>query len=216
MVVRSPLLRVLPRRAFPAAVAVTACLAAAAQLAAFQRFTKQEADRFESKLVRIVQFGTLPMPRGRSAAGQTIDVSDSEINSYLRFNAQDQVPVGIVEPTLNALGAGRVGGRAIVDLDAVRKQKSDRGWLDPMGYLTGRMPLVVTGTLTTQDGKGRFELQTAEISGVSIPKTLLQELLTYYSRTPENPNGINMDDPFELPARIREIKVGTAQATIVQ
>jgi hypothetical protein len=142
-------------------------------------------------------------------------VSDAEINSYLRFHARDQIPVGILEPTLSAIGGGRVGGRAIVDLDAVRKQK-ERGWLDPAGYLTGQLPLVVTGTLTTNAGMGRFQLEAAEISGMTIPKTVLQELLTYYSRTPEDPDGINMDDPFELPSRIREIKVGTAQATIVQ
>ena len=39
------------------------------------------------------------------------------------------------------------------------------------------------------------------ISGVTIPKTLLQELLSYYSRTPTNPSGINMDAPFQFPRR---------------
>ena len=67
-----------------------------------------------------------------------------------------------------------------------------------------------------QDGVGRFQLETAEISGVPIPKPLLQELVGYYSRTPENPAGINMDDTFELPARIREIRVAQGIATIVQ
>ena len=36
------------------------------------------------------------------------------------------------------------------------------------------------------------------------------------SRSPEKPSGINMDDPFDLPARIREIQVGTGTATIIQ
>ena len=49
-----------------------------------------------------------------------------------------------------------------------------------------------------------------------VPKAVLQELLGYYSRTPEDPDGINMDDPFELPSRIREIRVGTGTATVVQ
>jgi hypothetical protein len=123
--------------------------------------------------------------------------------------------VGIVDPTINALGDGRVGGRAVVDLDAVRKQKQ-RGWLDPLGYMTGRLPITARGTLTTKDGVGKFNLESAEISGVTIPKTVLQELLSYYSRSKENPDGINMDDPFELPARIREIRVGKATSTIVQ
>ncbi len=85
-----------------------------------------------------------------------------------------------------------------------------------MGYMTGRVPVTATGTLTTKDGVGRFTLESADVSGVTVPKTLLQELVSYYSRTPENPSGINMDDPFELPANIREIRVGKAQSTIVQ
>jgi hypothetical protein len=49
-----------------------------------------------------------------------------------------------------------------------------------------------------------------------VPKAVLQELVSYYSRTPENPAGIDMDAPFELPARIREIQVGSGSSTIVQ
>jgi len=49
-----------------------------------------------------------------------------------------------------------------------------------------------------------------------VPKSVIQELLSYYSRTPENPAGINMDDPFELPAQIREIRVAPGAAIIVQ
>ena len=142
-------------------------------------------------------------------------VTDLEVNSYLRYHAQAQIPVGLVDPALQALGGGRVGGRAIVDLDVVRKQKQ-RGWLDPMGYLTGRLPITARGKLTTQNGVGRFELESAEISGVTIPKTFVQELLSFYSRTAEDPDGINMDDPFQLPARITEIQVATGTATIVQ
>jgi hypothetical protein len=41
-------------------------------------------------------------------------------------------------------------------------------------------------------------------------------LLTYYSKSAEHPNGINMDDPFQLPAAIQEIRIGQGVATIVQ
>jgi len=177
------------------------------------RLSKADGDRFQTKLMRIVTLGNTAQASKRSAQ-QTV-VSDAEINSYLRYHAQEQIPVGIVDPVLNAHDSGIVSGRAIVDLDAVRKQKQ-RGWLDPMGYLTGRLPLTARGRLTTQNGVGRFELETAEISGVTVPKTFIQELLSFYSRTPEDPDGINMDDPFELPAQIREIRVAPGAATIVQ
>jgi hypothetical protein len=196
----------------PAVLAVLAALAVA-PIAGQERLTKQDADRFQAKLGRIVVQGkSAPL---KSAQPRSTPITDAELNSYLRFNAKDQVPVGILEPTLNALGDGRVSGRAVVDLDVVRKQKQ-RGWLDPVGYLSGRLPVTAAGRLTTNEGKGQFQLESAEISGVTVPKAVLQELLSFYSKSAESPNGIDMDAPFELPSRIREIRVGTGTATVVQ
>lgn len=200
-------------RAF--AIPLVAAAVAVAPAFGQARLTKQDADRFQTKLVRIVEFGNRPPARSAAPSARSTVLSDAEINSYLRFHAQDQIPAGVVDPMLSAVGDGRVAGSAIVDLDAVRKQKP-RGWLDPMGYMTGRLPLKAAGRLNTKDGIGRFELESAEISGVPVPKTLLQELLTYYSTTPDNPAGINMDDPFELPSRIREIQVARGNATVIQ
>jgi hypothetical protein len=194
------------------AVVLAVSVAAVAPAVAWQRLAKEDADRFQSKLTRIVAFGNEKRAR---AGTQATPISDAELNAYFEYQAKDQIPPGIVEPRLSALGDGRVGGQALVDLDAVRKQKQ-RGWLDPMSYLTGSLPLTASGLLITKDGVGRFQLESAEISGISIPKSFLQELLAYYSRTPENPKGIGMDDPFELPARIREIRVDRGQSTIVQ
>jgi hypothetical protein len=45
---------------------------------------------------------------------------------------------------------------------------------------------------------------------------MLQEVLGYYSRTPERPEGVRLDSPFALPAKIRQIEVGQGQAVVVQ
>jgi hypothetical protein len=45
---------------------------------------------------------------------------------------------------------------------------------------------------------------------------LLQEIISHYSRSAANPSGLSLDDPFALPARIREIQVERGQAIIVQ
>ncbi|HYT77056.1 MAG TPA: hypothetical protein VEL79_20035, partial [Vicinamibacterales bacterium] len=185
------------------------CVALAA--AATADVSQAQAARFQVKLALIEHNASIP----QKAPARTIQVTDDEVNSYLRYAAGSQVPVGIADPVLHAAGGGRVTGRALVDLDAVRMQKK-RAWTDPLGYLTGRLPVTAAGTLTTQNGVGRFQLESAEISGVTIPKSLLQELLTYYSRTAERPAGINMDDPFALPSAIREIRVGQGSAVVVQ
>ncbi len=142
-------------------------------------------------------------------------MTENEVNAYLTFDALDQLPAGVVEPTITIVGPGRVTGRAVVDLDAVRKQRS-RTMMDPMNLATGRLPVTATGLLTTSNGVGRFQLESASLGPVPIPKVLLQEIVGFYSRTPENPAGIGLDDPFALPARIREIQVEPGRAIVVQ
>ena len=73
------------------------------------RLTKQEADQFSAKLIRIVQNGNESLKPGPT---QTTQISDNELNAYFKYNAGSQIPVGIVDPTINALGDGRVGGQA--------------------------------------------------------------------------------------------------------
>jgi hypothetical protein len=70
--------------------------------------------------------------------------------------------------------------------------------------------------LTTSNGVGMVELQSAALGALPIPKVILQEIVSYYSRTPERPAGIDLDAPFALPARIREIQVQTGRAIVVQ
>jgi len=195
----------------PALVAAT-LLAACAAFAAAGAVTRQQADLFRKKVVAIVAFGA--QPRNRQPRRTT--VTEDEVNAYLRYGATGEVPAGVVDPTVTILGGGRLAGRAVVDLDAVRKQQNPTSVLDPAMYLSGRLPITATGVLKTTAGVGRFQLEAATIGGVSIPKFLLQQILSYYSRSADQPAGINMDDPFALPAGIREIQVERGQAIIVQ
>jgi hypothetical protein len=195
---------------------LTATLAAAlfVLVAALQgdvRTSKKDAALLKQKVATITAHGEKAIKEPR----KTI-LTESEVNSYLAFDAKEQLPAGVVEPWVTALGPGRVSGRAVVDLDAVRKSKNPTSLLDPMNYLFGRLPVTATGTLTTSNGVGRFALESASAGSIPIPKVLLQEIVSYYSRTRENPSGLSLDDPFALPSRIREIQVERGQAIIVQ
>jgi len=174
--------------------------------------TRRDADSLQRKLATITRNALLGAPRDNMRA---TTISERELNAYLRYSAAGEIPAGVVEPYVAILGDGRVAGRAIVDLDAVRTQKQ-RGWGDPAGYLTGRLPVQATGVLRTQNGVGRFYLESAEVSGIAVPRVVLQEIVSYYTRTLEQPNGVSLDAPFELPAGIREVQVGKGAATVVQ
>jgi len=192
-----------------AAVCAIVCLGATAD--ADVRASRRDATSLKQKIAAITAVGEKP-----SAQLRRTTVTEGEVNSYIAYEARDQVPTGVVDPYITILGDGRVAGRATVDLDAVRKQKNPTSLLDPMNYLMGRLQVTASGVLRTTNGVGRFELQSTSVGGVPVPKLILQEIVSYYSRTAQNPAGINIDDPFALPARIREIQVDRGQAIIVQ
>ena len=175
------------------------------------RATKRDAQVLREKVAAITAEAAKPSKQGRRTT-----VTENEVNAYLAYDAGDQIPVGVVDPAVSILGEGRLSGRAVVDLDAFRRQRNPTSIFDPMNYLSGRLPVAASGVLTTKEGVGKFLLESASISSVPIPKLLLQELVAYYSKTPQNPSGINIDDPFALPVKIREIRVERGQAIIVQ
>jgi hypothetical protein len=192
---------------FVSAAFVAATLHAAAPV------SRQQSDAFARKLALITRHADIAPP---PAAGQRTQVSEGELNSWFAFRSQKYLPAGVAPPTMSIIGNGKVMGDVTLDLEAYAKGRKSGGTLDPWSLLGGRVPITVTGILHTKDGRGRFELQSADLSGIPLPKVFLQELVSYYSRTPDKPQGIRLDDPFELPASIRHIEVGQGQAVVVQ
>jgi hypothetical protein len=190
---------------------LAAAIAAPLVLTAAEQPSRRDADQMRQKVAAIMQLSERPR---RDAVKTT--VTEPEVNAYLALDARNELPAGVVDPVVSILGSGRVTGHAVVDLDAVRKQKNPTSMFDPASYLTGRVPVEATGVLTTSNGVGRFQLESATVGGLPVPKMVLQEIVSHYSRTAQNPSGINLDDPFPLPSRIREIQVERGHAIVVQ
>jgi hypothetical protein len=175
--------------------------------------SRQSADAFLQKVSVIRRHGETA---DRSATARRTALTQDELNSWFTFQAQPYLPAGVTSPQVTIVGQGRLAGQAVVDLEALAKRRSSGGTFDPWNLVGGRVPVTVTGILHSRDGMGRFEVQGAEISGLPVPPAFLQELVTYYSRTAERPQGVRLDDPFPLPANIRQIEVGEGQAVVVQ
>jgi len=173
--------------------------------------TRQNAEVFAKKVAQIRQQSEVNTRAARRTA-----LTQDELNSWLMYQSQPHLPAGVSAPEVTIVGEGRVAGNAVVDLEAVAKRRSSGGRLDPWTLVGGRVPVTVAGILHTRDGMARFEVQSAEISGLPVPPAFLQELLSYYSRTPERPQGVRLDEAFSLPANIRQIEVGQGQAVVVQ
>ncbi len=174
--------------------------------------SKQQADLFSRKLAQIVVQGDAAQKPGT----RRTPVTESELNSWFTYSAKPLLPAGVSDPRITMIGNGKVTGQAIVDLDAIAKKKASGGTFDIWNLVGGKVPVNVAGTLRTKDGIGSFDLESADVSGLPLPKSFLQEVVSYYSRTSDHPQGVKIDDPFALPASIRQIDVGAGQAVIVQ
>ena len=173
--------------------------------------TPQLAEGFEKKIVLVQK-----MAGETSSKPRPTSFTQAETNSYLKYKAGDLLPVGLTQPELTMIGAGKVSGKAIVDLDIVRQKQSSGGWFDPTSYLTGKLPVTASGRIVTADGKGKFLLDSAEVSGLPIPKSFLAQMVNFFTRTSDNPRGSSIDDTFVLPAEIQRIDVDANRFTVHQ
>lgn len=187
------------------------CVAAATSVAA-QSSVQAQADAAYAKLQTVMRAVT-GAPPAAAAARRTV-FSQTEMNAYLRFKAT-WLPTGLTEPSVTFIGGNKIATLVTADLDGVRK-KSSGGWFDPTSYLSGRLPVYVTGTLSTAAGRGRFALERATVDGIPVPRLFIDELLAYYTRSADNPSGMRLEEPFELPSEIERIDVTTGQATVIQ
>lgn len=188
---------------------VAGLVAGVAAVAVGAQSSQAQADVAQTKLQAVMSAA------GGTAARRRTVFSQVEMNAYLKYRAQTWLPAGITEPTVQFVAAGRIATLVTADLDGVRK-KSSGGWFDPTTYLRGKLPVYVTGTLSTADGKGRFALETATVDGIPVPPVFIHELLAYYTRSATNPTGVHMEEAFDLPSDIERIDVSAGQATVIQ
>jgi hypothetical protein len=195
-------------------LAAVVLLAGVTAVSAQDAAARADAASMQRKLVAILTRAELPAAPVRHPIQRT-SFTEREVNAYFRVHGPDFLPPGVVNPRLAIDRAGRVRAQAIVDLDVALKPR-ERSWLDPLAWLSGKVEVVGVGTLQAANGRGVFRLETATLNGVAIPKAVMQELITYYSRSEEHPRGFQLDEPFQLPSAIRAVETAPGRATVVQ
>jgi hypothetical protein len=168
------------------------------------------ADTLDQKLKAIEARKARPAAR----RGETVHVSEPEVNSYLNLTYAEELPKGVSEPDVRLQG-GRLVVKATVDLDEVRGKVPDSTspW-NPMSFLSGRVPVEVTGKLSGRDGFGSVEVETVYLSSIRVPTTVLEQLIARSTRTAKNPEGFDIHAPFRLPYTLRALRVEPGRALL--
>lgn len=173
--------------------------------------TIDERGRLKEKIDQVIANGALdPVP------AKSTSFTEAEIDTILNSLAGDWIPNGISEPQLRLLGKERISLRVIVDIDEFKRRRRRPGSAGPLNFFSGKMPALVRGDLITGDGKGQFKLQSVEMNGIPLPRALALELLSTHSKTRRNPEGFDLEKPFDLPASIRQLQIAPAQIVVIQ
>ena len=97
----------------------------------------------------------------------------------------------------------------------LREQRAG-GWLNFLQYLSGRIPVSATGTVSSGSGIVELDVEAISFAGIEVPVLVLQELVRHYTRTQSDPGGMRLDQALTLPFGIRELRLSAHEAVVVQ
>jgi hypothetical protein len=153
--------------------------------------------------------------KARRVKDETIAVSEGELNSYLNLSTKLELPEGIHDVQF-LFERERISAAGQLDLDVVRgKQKVGSGPLDPLSLLSGSVPIELNGRLRSEgEGFGAFEIEGVRLGPVSLPVSVLAQIVASATRSPKNPQGFDIQAPFRLPYSLKRVRIQPGRALL--
>lgn len=136
-----------------------------------------------------------------------VEISEVEFESYLLYSLKEDIPAQIDMADVQL-------GNDTVALDTQITFNSNATGNPVFDALVGGTHnLFVKGRFVAQQHRGKFELQDVKVDGIPVPNVLIQALVKKYVK-PKYPD-VELNEPFDLPWKIEEIKVEPGKATVV-
>ena len=190
------------------------CRAGRRHVSHAQEPTRAEADAMQTKIAR-VEAASRPSRRDRRMRRRCARHSPSARSTLTsRSKAPRFCRAGIAMPRARLGDDGRVQASA-------RRRSRRRAALARAQRCSIRSAISQgpskswrPAESTAADGEGVIRYESATVGGVAVPKTVAQELLRFYTRTPGRPDGFAFDEPFDLPAGLRGVSVESGSVTV--
>ncbi len=165
----------------------------------------EDADWVADTLARIEH----RLGAGKPASRQPIVVTERQLNSYVRLAAKlppalTNLELGLQKDTLLARGS--------LDLDQVKSKMPQGAGL--LALLSGKVPVELRGRLWSAEGKGRVEVEQATVAGISLPASLVAQIVSQSTKNAQRPQGFDILAPFPLPYRARRVRLEPGRALV--
>ncbi len=136
-----------------------------------------------------------------------IQVSEAELESYLIYSLQDDIPAKVDSAKVD-LGQDTVGLDTQLTFTA---NATGNPMVDAL--VGGTHNLLFKGKLVAGHARGKFDLQEVRVDGIPVPNIFIQTLFKKYVK-PNYPEA-DLNEPFDIPWGIEELKIQPGKAIVV-
>jgi hypothetical protein len=166
----------------------------------------QEADTLARKIQEVEELKRTgkPVPR------QTVQVTEAQLNSYLNLTLGTRTLKGVQDLDVR-FERERLAAHALVDLDRL-PIKGSLGFFGNL--LGGSVPVELRGRMPNRDGQGTIDVEELRLSGYSMPKSVLAQIVSASTKSSENPSGFDINAPFKLPYDVRSVRFEPGKAVV--
>lgn len=144
--------------------------------------------------------------------GETVTLSENELNSYIQYDYAEEIPEGIRNLHLTVLKDHGVA-EALVDLEKLAAVKSSPIAAMSAKLFRGERKLRASCRFVSADGKGKVEVDSVELDGQVLPDFLVDYLIASTVQ-PHLPD-FEVGKPFPLANNLRQIRLEPANVAVV-
>jgi hypothetical protein len=148
---------------------------------------------------------------GKPASRQPVVVTEKQLNSYVNLGLAAKIPPALSRLELR-LERDRLGAQGLLDLDRVKSKMPQGAGL--LAFLSGAVPVELRGRLSSDEGRGRIEIEEALVSGISLPPSVLAQIVAQSTRSAKRPQGFDLLAPFPLPYGARRLRLEPGRAVV--
>ncbi|PYQ43654.1 MAG: hypothetical protein DMF77_09200 [Acidobacteria bacterium] len=149
----------------------------------------------------------------KARKSQPVQVTQSELNSYLNLSYASELPKGLSNVEVR-FGSGRIEAKGYVDVDQVKGSVPSSSSWGALSFLTGQVPIELSGKLVNQDGFGTVELESAYVASIRVPVAVVEQMVASSTRSEKHPEGYDIHSPFRLPYSVSRVRIEPGKATL--
>ena len=168
-----------------------------------------EADSFSRKIAVIEERHR----QQKAKKSPPVQVTQGELNSYLNLSYADELPKGVTNVEVR-FGSGRIEAKGYVDVDQVKASVPSSSSWGALSFLSGQVPIELSGKLVNQDGFGTVELDSAYVASIRVPVSLVEQMVASSTKSEKRPEGYDLHAPFRLPYSVTRVRIEPGKATL--